>query len=273
MTDPAQSSIVRIARDAVVAGRTEAGFRSIAAEVPIAFSFLGTTYAVMMASPEELEDFAIGFCFNEELISDKSDIMALEPIEVDGGIDIQIKLAPARADAFTMRQRRMVGPAGCGLCGVDSIAQALRPVKAVAENGLVFSHQEVARAVPLLEQQQVLNRETKALHAAGFYVPGRGIIEVREDVGRHNALDKLSGALMAADIAGDTGAVVLSSRVSVEMVQKTARLGASLLIAVSAPTALALEIAEQAGICVAAIVRGDEFEIFSHPERLTRKEE
>ncbi|TIV18087.1 MAG: formate dehydrogenase accessory sulfurtransferase FdhD, partial [Mesorhizobium sp.] len=164
--------------------------------------------------------------------------------------------------------RRLAGPVGCGLCGIESIEEAMRSVDAVGASRLTLQAEDIASAVRLLSKQQPLHSETGAVHAAGFYVPGKGIVMAREDVGRHNALDKLAGALAKADIDGETGAVVVTSRVSVEMVQKTAAIGASIIMAVSAPTALAIRTADAAGMTLVALVRGDDFDIFTHPERV-----
>ncbi|WP_292224854.1 formate dehydrogenase accessory sulfurtransferase FdhD, partial [Mesorhizobium sp.] len=162
----------------------------------------------------------------------------------------------------------LAGPVGCGLCGIESIEEAMRSVGAVGASRLTLQAEDITTAVRLLSKQQPLHAETSAVHAAGFYVPGKGIVMAREDVGRHNALDKLAGALAKAGIDGASGAVVVTSRVSVEMVQKTAAIGASIIMAVSAPTALAIRTADTAGMTLVALVRGDDFDIFTHPERV-----
>lgn len=266
MSGKTRKSSRRVMRSAHRAQGAEGGLRHVPEEVPVAFSFYGTTHAVMMASPADLEDFAVGFCLSDGVIAQADDIEALDIIDVDGGIDLQIKLKQDMRDALKARQRHMAGPVGCGLCGIESIAEALRPVPDVVAGEGHFTSDDITRAVKLLGEKQPLNMQTRAMHAAGFYTRQDGIVAAREDVGRHNALDKLAGALAREEIGGAHGAVVVTSRVSVEMVQKTAQLGASLLIAISAPTALALDVAEDAGICVAALVRGDEFELFTHPE-------
>lgn len=249
-------------------GTIHEGSRIVPEEVPIAFSYGGTTHAVMMATPADIEDFAYGFSLAEGIIDKADDILAVEPIEVGAGIDVQVELRDATADALTARRRRMAGPVGCGLCGIESIEQAMRVVEPIGLSPLTLSVRQIAEAMRLLGDGQVLNRETRAVHGAGFYVPGVGLIAIREDVGRHNALDKLTGAVLRSGRSGADGAVVVTSRLSVEMVQKTAALGAPILIAISAPTALAIETATAAGITLIGIARGDDFEIFTRPDRI-----
>ncbi|MCF3639410.1 formate dehydrogenase accessory sulfurtransferase FdhD [Rhizobium sp. TRM95111] len=249
-------------------GRLADGSRVVPEETAIAFSYAGSTHAVMMATPADLEDFAVGFSLTEGIIADPSEIEAIEPVVEDKGIDVQIRLADARNDALVARRRHMAGPVGCGLCGIESIEQAVRETPSVRVSPLTLSEDEVAEAVHLLNGQQPLHMATRAVHGAGFYVPGQGLIAVREDVGRHNALDKLAGAAARAGYKGAAGAVVVTSRVSVEMVQKTAIVGSPFIIAISAPTALAIRTAEQAGMTLIALVRGDEFEIFTGAERV-----
>jgi FdhD protein len=239
-------------------------------ETPVALSFAGTTHAVMMASPADLHDFALGFSLTEGIISSPHEIDTIDIVEDAGpGIDIQIRLKDRANTRFEARRRRLAGPVGCGLCGIESIDEAMRAVPRVDSCQLALSAIQISEAVRHLALQQPMHRATGAVHAAGFYVPGRGIVAAREDVGRHNALDKLAGALAQAGVAGSSGAVVVTSRVSVEMIQKTAAIGAPFIIAVSAPTALAIRTAESAGITLIALVRGDEFDIFSHADRVT----
>ena len=220
-----------------------------------------------MCSPADLEDFARGFAFTEGYAR-PDQIEQVEIIEVAQGIEARLWIAEAAAAALGARRRAMMGPVGCGLCGIDSLEQALRDLPAVgadARLGLA----EAAGAADGLRAHQPLHDLTHAVHAAGFLVPGQGIVMVREDVGRHNALDKLIGAALRAEIDPACGAVVITSRVSVEMVQKTVLAGAGILIAVSAPTAQALRLADAAGLTVAAFARGDRLEIFTHPDRIT----
>jgi len=248
-------------------GQIVSGARRVAEETPVALTYNGGTYAVMMATPHDLRDFAVGFSLSEGIVRLPDEILSLEVIELDDGIELRMWLAPATADRIAERRRQIAGPTGCGICGIESIAEAVRPAAIVA-NGPCFSAADIATAMQALPPLQDINIETRAVHAAAFWAPSRGIVALREDVGRHNALDKLAGALARdATPAGD-GMVLLTSRVSVEMVQKTAAMGAAVMVAVSAPTALAVRMAETAGITLVAVARSDGFEIFTRPERI-----
>ncbi|MEO3998006.1 formate dehydrogenase accessory sulfurtransferase FdhD [Mesorhizobium sp. CAU 1732] len=266
MTRPPLTSTIRIARRA---SGTQAAARMVPEETPVALSYAGTTHAVMMASPADFEDFALGFSLTEGIIASSIEIDTIAVEDVEAGIDIQIRLKDTANTRFEQRRRRLAGPVGCGLCGIESIDEAMRSVRDVRKSTLTLGAEDVTQAVKLLSKLQPMHAQTGAVHAAGFYVPGKGVVLAREDVGRHNALDKLAGALAKAGIGGASGAVVVTSRVSVEMVQKTAAIGASAIIAVSAPTALAIRTADEAGMTLVALVRGDEFDIFTHPERVT----
>jgi FdhD protein len=241
--------------------------RAIAEETPIALTYNGGTHAVMMATPQDLRDFAIGFSLNEGIVQSKDDIRSLDIVELDDGIELRMWLPHARAEFVNERRRQIAGPTGCGICGIESIAAAVRPPAAVPKRRS-FSPDEIMMAMQGIAPLQRVNAETRCAHAAAFWTPERGIISLREDVGRHNALDKLAGSLVQDDVTTSEGMVVLTSRVSVEMVQKTAAIGAPLMVAVSAPTALAVKTAETAGITLVAIARADGFEVFTHPVRI-----
>jgi FdhD protein len=240
------------------------GTRIIPEETAIALTYNGGTYAVMMATPRDLRDFAIGFSLDEGIIQSPNDLDSLDIVELDDGIELRMWLAQSKADRLSERRRHIAGPTGCGLCGIDSIAEAIRPA-AIVTQGRSFSPQQITAAMQSIPALQTINIETRAVHAAAFWSPARGIVALREDVGRHNALDKLAGALAQDRISASEGMVLLTSRVSVEMVQKAAAMGVSLMVAVSAPTALAVRMADAAGITLAAIARADGFEIFTHP--------
>jgi FdhD protein len=243
------------------------GVRVLPEEVPVAFVYDGTTHAVMMASPADLEDFALGFSITEGKAARPADIAEIEIVEHASGIEARIWLAAAAGREDAARRRAMLGPTGCGLCGVESLAAALPEVPVVGGT-LVLTPGQIASAVLSVRPAQVLNAEARALHAAGFWTPADGLVALREDVGRHNALDKLVGALVRGNADPAAGVVVLTSRLSVEMVQKAAALGAPVLAAVSAPTALALRTAVAAEITVVAVARDDGFEVFTRPDRI-----
>jgi FdhD protein len=243
------------------------GLRTIPEETAIALTYNGGTYAVMMGTPQDLDDFAVGFSLSEGIIQSPGDICSLDIVHLDDGIELRMWLAQTRAERLNERRRHIAGPTGCGICGIDSIAEAVRPA-AIVSPGRSFSPREIMAAMQGVPPLQSINVETRAVHAAGFWTPARGIAAVREDVGRHNALDKLAGALARDQISASEGIVLLTSRVSVEMVQKTAAMGAPLMVAVSAPTALAVRTADAAGITLVAIARADGFEVFTHPGRI-----
>jgi FdhD protein len=259
---------IRVRRKLIGKHSEAAGERAVPAEVPVAFTFGRKTYAVMMASPENLEDFAFGFCFSERIVADASDIAELETVELSGGIELRMTLANGREAQLDARARRFAGPAGCGLCGIESLDEAIAPPPVIASS-LHADSDIIFRAMRALREHQTVNAETRGVHAAGFWsLEENDFVAVREDVGRHNALDKLIGALLRADVAPREGFLVLTSRVSIELVQKAAIFGCPLLVAISVPTALALSTAETANLTLAAIARDDSFEVFTHPERI-----
>lgn len=263
MTDP-----VRIVeRIAWRGGRLAPGERAIPEEAAIAFTYNGSSYAVMMATPQDLEDFAVGFSITEGIVASPHAIEQLEVIEQDIGIELRMRLTEPHAGAFHERRRYLAGPTGCGLCGIESLDEAMRAPASIADN-VMFAPQDIMRALAALEGQQVLNAQTRAVHGAAFYTPSQGLVAVREDVGRHNALDKLAGALVRRGVSGAEGFAVVTSRLSVEMIQKAAALGIPMLVAVSAPTALAARTAQAAGMTLVAVARHDGFEIFTHPQRI-----
>jgi FdhD protein len=253
---------LRIGYDGV---RTEQA-RVVPEEVPVALVHDGTTHAVMMATPADLEDFAVGFALTEGVAASMADLGEPEIARHPDGIEVRLWLAPDAARRYNTRRRAMVGPSGCGLCGVESLESAV-PTPPRVTSEVTLAPADIDAAVRAATRAQALGSATRASHAAGAWRRGAGLVALREDVGRHNALDKLVGALArAGEAAPDV--VVLTSRVSVEMVQKTAVLGAPVLVAISAPTSLAVASAEAAGITLIAVARDDGFEVFTHPGRI-----
>lgn len=239
------------------------GSRMLPEEVAVALSYNGSTQAVMMATPGDLVDFAYGFSLTEG-IATPEEIESVTPVETPRGIDLQIWLTSRAAARQSARRRHMTGPVGCGLCGMDSLEEAVRPPRQICEQSFTLDPAEIRAAIASLPGAQPLHDATRAAHAAGFW--SDGLLAVREDVGRHNALDKLAGHL--ARTPHGPGAVLLTSRVSIDLVQKVAALGAPVLIAVSAPTAHAVDMADQAGLTLIALARPDRFEVFTHPDRI-----
>lgn len=249
-------------------GACENDYRDVPEETPIAISYNGSSHAVMMSTPTDLEDLGVGFSLTEGIISQLSDIHSINIETYDNGIDVQLWISDEHHKHLSDRRRFMAGPVGCGLCGVESLQQVSRVLPKLSVDTGSINADTISSAMRELAEQQQINALTRAVHAAGFYVPGEGLVAAREDVGRHNALDKLIGALARANQAADSGLVAITSRVSVELVQKSAMLGIPILAAISAPTALAIRTAEQANLTLVALVRGDEFDVYTHPHRI-----
>ncbi|MEQ3625908.1 MAG: formate dehydrogenase accessory sulfurtransferase FdhD [Celeribacter sp.] len=242
--------------------------RDLAEETPVAITCNGSTQAVMMATPADLTDFAYGFALTEGFVTCLDEIETHELVVHETGIEARLWLSDDRAAALGARRRAMAGPVGCGLCGIDSLQQALRDLPIVAGDDVRFDPAELRATTDLLRQHQPLHDRTGAVHAAGFALPGQGIVLAREDVGRHNALDKLIGALARADQPASAGALILTSRLSVELIQKCAIAGCGLIVAVSAPTRTALQLAQEAGITLVANVRKGGGGVYTHPHRV-----
>jgi FdhD protein len=259
---------LRVPSRRVSGARVDDVSRLVPEEVPVALVYDGTTHAVMMATPADLEDFAVGFSITEGIVASRAEIREIEVVTHEKGLEARIWLVPDAGRKQVERRRRITGPTACGLCGVESLEAAV-PAPRVVGHAAAATPAEIQKALAALSPAQTLNVSTRAVHAAAFWDANAGALAfVREDVGRHNALDKLVGAVATAGLDPAKGFVVLTSRVSVEMVQKAAMLGAEILVAVSAPTALALRTADESGMTVVAIARPDAFEIFTHPERI-----
>jgi FdhD protein len=254
-------------RVAYRAGKAVRGERAVPEETAVALTYNKSTHAVMMASPADLEDFGIGFSLTEGVIDSPADVQEIGIARHEKGVEVGMWLSAGKLAILDRRRRHIAGPSGCGLCGMDSLDAAMR-VPPPVRTDVVLSAEAVAAALAALRQAQPLHETTSAVHAAGFWHPARGLVAAREDIGRHNALDKLVGALARSGEDANGGVVLLTSRVSVEMVQKAAVLGAPAIIAVSAPSALAIRTAEAANITLIAVARPDGFEAFTHLRRI-----
>jgi FdhD protein len=240
---------------------------AIAEEVPVAFIYSQRTHAVMMATPCDLEDLAIGFSVSEGIVDAAGEIRRVRVSRHSRGIDVAIDVPPAVADRLEARGRALPGRTGCGLCGVEAIDDAIR-VPAKVASTLTVTADAIWRATSALSEQQPLNGDTHAIHAAAWATASGELQIVREDVGRHNALDKVLGALSRAGIAAGEGFVVVTSRASFELVQKAAVCGVPILAAVSRPTGLAVRLADAAGMSLVALVRGQSANVYTHPSRI-----
>jgi FdhD protein len=252
----------------VRAGQVFAATDWVADEVAVALEYNGISHAVMMASPTDLEDFARGFSLTEGIVDTVDQIRGIDLVESPRGHTLQIEIAAACFARLKDRRRSLTGRTGCGLCGTDSLAHAVRRPAPVAVPATPFHIAAVACALAALRSQQHLLDATGATHAAAWCHADGTIALVREDVGRHNALDKLVGALQVAKLDAPSGFIVVTSRASFEMVQKAACAGVALLAAISGVTALAIDVAQAAGITLLGFARGDNASVYSHPEQI-----
>lgn len=240
---------------------------TIAEEMPVALVYQGVPHVVMLATPADLEDFAVGFTLSEGLAQSVAEVLDVRIDTGEHAIDVHVRITPSRFSALLQRRRNLSGRTGCGLCGAETLEQVMRPVRAV-QPGERVDVEEMHRALRALSARQPINARTGSVHAAGWVVPGAGLTCVREDVGRHNALDKTLGALLRAGTDLANGYMLITSRASFEMVQKSASAGVGLLAAVSAPTGLAIRVAEKAGMGLVGFAREGEHVVYAHPERL-----
>nr|WP_310461246.1 formate dehydrogenase accessory sulfurtransferase FdhD [Sphaerotilus sp.] len=261
-------------------GRLEELPVCLAEEVPVALVYNGISHAVMLATPQDLEDFALGFSLSEGIIDSPEDLLDCETTSSDlsvseslagvpeQGLSLELKVTLRCFMRLKERRRTLAGRTGCGLCGTESLAEAIRPVRREVVP-VEVSAAALARAMAEMPAHQTLSQATGATHAAAWCGLDGAVRWIREDVGRHNALDKLIGAMALAEADPADGFIAVTSRASYEMVYKTASAGVGLLAAVSAPTGLAVRTAEAAGMTLAGFVRGDRATLYSHPERVT----
>lgn len=233
----------------------------VADEVPVAMVYNGISHAVMLASPLDLEDFALGFSLSEGIIDHADDLLDCDVIEAAAGITLDLRITLRAFQRLKEHRRTLAGRTGCGVCGAERLADAVRPVKQPVA-GLAVNAAAVQRAMAELGTRQGLQQTTGATHAAAWCALDGAVRSLREDVGRHNALDKLVGHLAATRTDPHTGFVAVTSRASYEMVHKTATAGIGLLAAISAPTALAVRVAEQANLSLVGFARGDRATVY-----------
>ncbi|WP_157609109.1 formate dehydrogenase accessory sulfurtransferase FdhD [Variovorax sp. Root411] len=240
----------------------------VADEVPVALEFNGISHAVMLATPLDLEDFALGFSLSEGILDHAHELYAVETGESELGITVRLQVSSAAFARLKLRRRTIAGRTGCGLCGTESLAHVSRELPALADPAGPLERQAIARAMLQVQSLQTLQQATGAVHAAAWCSADGEVQWLREDVGRHNALDKLIGALANNDVDASTGFVAVTSRASFEMVQKTAMAGVPLLAAVSAPTSFAVATAERVRLTLVGFARKDDLAVYSHPGRL-----
>lgn len=238
-------------------------------ELPVALVYNGISHAVMLVTPTDLEDFALGFSLSEGILSGRSELYDCEAVGTALGIELRLSIAAARFARLKERRRTLAGRTGCGLCGVESLKALARPPTPV-ERTCETSPESIVRGLAALPRGQRLFRETGGGHAAAWIAADGTVLKVREDVGRHNALDKLIGALTREDFVPHLGFAICTSRASFEMVQKAMSAGIGLLVAVSAPTASAIRLARDARITLVGFARGSRMLVYSHPDPIFR---
>jgi FdhD protein len=249
-------------------GAWRRGTAALAVERPVALQYNGLSHAVMLATPRDLEDFALGFSLSEGILGSAAELYGVEIEQAPAGTTLAIEIASGAFARLKERRRTLVGRTGCGICGTESLDQVLRPLPALAPPSPIEAA-ALAAAAAALPTRQALQQETGATHGAAWCSADGRVQLVREDVGRHNALDKLIGArLRAPGGAGGEGFALITSRASVEMVQKAATAGIAVLAAVSAPTSLALATAERCGLTLIGFTRGANFSVYSHRDRI-----
>jgi FdhD protein len=263
------SAVVRVPVEKWDADRRLLCEDEVAEEVPVALEYNGISHAVMMASPYDLEDFALGFSLSEGILQDKSELYDCEVVPGCEGIQVQISIATERFVALKDKRRNLTGRTGCGLCGAETLEQAIRHPEATVGTAM-FSAAQIYAGMRSMKTMQRLQRHTGATHAAAWMNIDGSIELVREDVGRHNALDKLIGAMAKQRLDFSKGAALITSRASYEMVQKSATMGISFLAAISAPTSLAIRLAEDANVTLVGFVRDHSHVVYAQSHRLIR---
>ena len=248
-------------------GATTRTTDQVAEEMPVALVYHDVPHVVMLATPADLEDYAVGFTLSEGLVERADEIRGVEVVQGEASADVKISVAWERFTQLLQRRRNLAGRTGCGLCGAETAEDAIRECPAVPA-GVTLSAAELHAAMAQLSGRQPINARTGSVHAAAWVVPGEGIKVVREDVGRHNALDKTIGALARVKTDFASGYMLITSRASYEMVQKCATVGIPFLVALSAPTAFAVRLAQRTGLTLVAFARADQHVVYAHPQRI-----
>jgi len=266
-TDPGSLVSSEVNVDRWSRGEVTHAADQVAEERPVALVYHGVPHVVMLATPADLEDFAVGFTLSEGLVERPDEIRSVEVTQGPEAADVKITVAWERFSGLLQRRRNLTGRTGCGLCGAETAEDAIRDIPRVGP-GPEVSVAGLHEAIEQLSALQPINARTGSVHAAAWVIPGKGVQLVREDVGRHNALDKAIGALVRSGAERSEGYMLITSRASFEMVQKSATVGISLLAAFSAPTAFAVRLAHKTGLTLVAFARRDRHVVYAHPERL-----
>jgi len=244
------------------------GAHTVAVETPVALVYQGLSHVVMMATPADLADFGLGFSLSERVLTSAGELKSIEAVEADQGIVLRMAIPHERFQAIFDQHRYLPGRTGCGLCGVESLDQAVPELPQVPDSDFVVQPAAVYDAFERLDGFQPEKRATGAVHAAAWCTPDGAIRIVREDVGRHNALDKLIGAMARAGLSFGEGFCLITSRCSYEMVQKAVQMGMPMLAAISAPTTFAVNLAERHNLTLLALARQATFTVFCHGYRV-----
>jgi FdhD protein len=265
--DPSKSVSAEVTVERWLQGATTHTSDQVAEEVPVALIYHNVPHVVMLATPADFEDYAVGFTLSEGLVAHPDEIREVDVTAGADAVDVRITVAWDRFTELLHRRRNLTGRTGCGLCGAETAEDAIREVAQVGP-GITVGTEDLHAAIEQLGALQPINARTGSVHAAAWVCPGKGIQLVREDVGRHNALDKAIGALVRCKTDLASGYMLITSRASYEMVQKCATVGISFLAALSAPTAFAVRLARKTGLTLVAFARRDRHVVYAHPERL-----
>ncbi|HTT03421.1 MAG TPA: formate dehydrogenase accessory sulfurtransferase FdhD [Steroidobacteraceae bacterium] len=263
----AQEAAAEVRVERWVDGKITQTTDRVAEEMPVALIYHDVPHVVMLATPADLTDFAYGFSLSEELVAAPDEIRSVEVASTPEAVEVRLSIAWERFPELLRRRRNLAGRTGCGLCGAETLEQAIRG-RGTVGSGPQVTVADLHAAIAQLSSVQLLNARTGSVHAAAWVIPGQGIFCAREDVGRHNALDKTIGALVRAGMDLGAGYMLVTSRASYEMVQKAATVGIAFMAALSAPTAFAIRHAERSGLTLVAFARQNRHVVYANPQRL-----